>query len=162
MASYGTPADVAARLPRGAPGGGAFDTGSKPSITYVQKWLDETSATFDGRVKGAGFDPTLIGAGGLLIVQAAVTDFVAGLVERYWGGEDLEVDSNATGRSAALRGLLARLKETPEEVALELGLPPSAGTAAAGTSLSSFWTNEGDGKDLGVTPDRNFKVTTKF
>lgn len=157
--AYGDHTDVAARHPRGAPN--AFSASSKPTDAQVTTWLDEVSAWIDGRIKAAGYDAATVSAGGLLILRKAVTEYVAGLVERYWGGEDAETGEDAGDRKRPLRDLIHDLRERPADVAVELGLSPLA-NAGSGSSLASFHTDSPDRDDLAIVPDRQFKVGGKF
>ena len=157
MAIYGLHADVAARLPRGAPGGGVFSATSRPTDTQVTTWLTEVSARIEGKIRAAGYDPSTVSAGGLLILTEAVTEYVAGLVERYWAGEDSWAES-ASERKRILADLIERLVREPDDVALELGITALATASIEGTSLASFHTDS----DESVVPDRTFKVSGKF
>ena len=138
-----------------------FSATTKPTAAQVNAWLAEVSAWVDGRIRAAGYDPLTASAGGLLILEKVVTEYVAGLVERYWGGEDAETGQDAGDRKRPLRDLMGDLRERSTDVAIELGLTALAGSGAV-SALASFHTDSPEKDDLSVVPDREFKITGKF
>lgn len=157
--AYGTSADVASRLARAGVDEDFAETATaKPRKSTVVDWLKQASIRLDARILSAGFDPSTASADGKEILEDAIVGFVAGRVERLWAGVT-EGEPNKAGHDLMmpLLELLERLTREPERIAVELGIP-----TAVGSSLASFHTDSADATDTSVTPDRTFKVTSKF
>lgn len=164
--AYGTHDDVAARIPTGTACDGEFSATTKPTADQVTVWVAEVSARLDGWIRKAGYDPTTMTASGKTICTEAVTEFVAGQVERYTVGREAEsaFGSDAQGgeRRKPLRDLLDMLEKRAADAATMLGITATSSSSTSGSSLASFHTDSEDKDDVTVVPARSFTVTGKM
>src|SRR5690242_2271656 len=117
MLAYGSHQEVADRIPTGTACDGSFTEETKPKASVVAGWVVEVSARLDGWIRMAGYDPTTVTDEARPVLVEAVTEYVAGQVERYVIGREASYADGVDPRKKPLADLAELLAKNPSGAA---------------------------------------------
>lgn len=149
MSTYGTLAGITPRV-----GGRVISSGTVPSSTDVQGWLDQAEAQLKGLLLSVDI-PWVYSAStvGALTIQGWVETYVAGQVRRSWAAM---AGANGADGLFEVQGWSALLAEIKREPQLYGALLSGAGTDQSATILASNVSDGvaviGSGQDLDDGP----------
>ena len=97
--SYGSTGGVAGLTPRYATSSGVFDATTRPTLTQVESYIDQVSATINVMLARLGFSIPVSNAQGVLMLALFVNEEVAQIVEGINGSGRFGPGQKQIGRS---------------------------------------------------------------
>ncbi len=154
--SYGATGDVAILVPRYATAGVVFDGTTRPTLTAVEKQIDQVSGLCNSMLAQAGFKTPVSQADAKLALDIFVNEEVAAIVEGINGSGRFGPTTKEPGRSR-FAIILDDLKDFIQANAggfENLGAERSKSTLSIGYSDADYeplFTRDQYGNDIGVS-----------